>query len=334
MSPRMAARRRRSASSTSARARGWSAEAATATPKIAALLAAAALPEPEPVPRVAFKSAGQLLIAGPADAALALGRAADSAARGDGADHRRAPRAASCRPSATTPSFSGALDARSRAGSAPSTSNGRRTIRSTSTCARAATRASACVRSTRSTGATRSISTRCRDHRQCVIACGAIGAIDFDRRDTDAQRSLRPRARPATRRRCSRCTSRRRATGAPGADPLAQAAAVAEIALADRRIREAQILQLQGVDLRAQPFAPAGLQPVHRRVLGRGDRRRRRSHPRRAAPVRGLRRVHDGVPVGRADLRVPVGARPRHARAHAARDLPRGRRARRMPAAA
>jgi len=52
-------------------AAGWSAEAQAATPKIAALLAAAALPEPEPVPRVAFKSEGQLLIAGPATRRLA-----------------------------------------------------------------------------------------------------------------------------------------------------------------------------------------------------------------------------------------------------------------------
>src|SRR5438552_18165303 len=51
-------------------AAGWSAEGRGATPKIAALLAAAALPEPDPVPRVAFKSEGQLLIIGPADVAL------------------------------------------------------------------------------------------------------------------------------------------------------------------------------------------------------------------------------------------------------------------------
>ena len=49
---------------------GWSVEADKATPKIAALLAAAALPEPEPVPSVSYKSAGQLLIIGPASAAL------------------------------------------------------------------------------------------------------------------------------------------------------------------------------------------------------------------------------------------------------------------------
>ncbi|HUK03789.1 MAG TPA: 4Fe-4S ferredoxin, partial [Burkholderiales bacterium] len=51
-------------------AAGWSAEGAQAGPKIAALVAAAALPEPEPVPEVEYKSAGQLLIIGPANAAL------------------------------------------------------------------------------------------------------------------------------------------------------------------------------------------------------------------------------------------------------------------------
>ncbi len=49
---------------------GWSAEGKEAGPKIAALLAAAALPEPEPVPQVDYKSGGQLLVIGPADAAL------------------------------------------------------------------------------------------------------------------------------------------------------------------------------------------------------------------------------------------------------------------------
>jgi len=49
---------------------GWSSEAKSATPKIAALLAMAALPEPDPVPSVAYQSQGQVLIMGPAEAAL------------------------------------------------------------------------------------------------------------------------------------------------------------------------------------------------------------------------------------------------------------------------
>src|SRR5882672_10994224 len=49
---------------------GWGARAGEALPKIAALVAMAALPEPEPAPAVEFKSGGELLIIGPAEAAL------------------------------------------------------------------------------------------------------------------------------------------------------------------------------------------------------------------------------------------------------------------------
>jgi hypothetical protein len=49
---------------------GWSKEGAKATPKIAALLALADLPEPEPVTAVSYKSGGELLIVGPAEAAI------------------------------------------------------------------------------------------------------------------------------------------------------------------------------------------------------------------------------------------------------------------------
>ena len=49
---------------------GWSREADAATPKIAALLAQAALPDPDPVPVVSYKSAGEVLIVGPAGPAL------------------------------------------------------------------------------------------------------------------------------------------------------------------------------------------------------------------------------------------------------------------------
>src|SRR6266702_8371138 len=50
---------------------GWSKEGAQATPKIAALLALAELPEPEAVPVVNYQSGGQLLVIGPAEAAIA-----------------------------------------------------------------------------------------------------------------------------------------------------------------------------------------------------------------------------------------------------------------------
>lgn len=49
---------------------GWSAQAKNSLPKMAAVLAAAALPDPEPVPIVNYESAGHTLIIGPADQAL------------------------------------------------------------------------------------------------------------------------------------------------------------------------------------------------------------------------------------------------------------------------
>ena len=49
---------------------GWSKEGAKAAPKIAALLALADLPEPEPVTAVSYKAGGELLIVGPAEAAI------------------------------------------------------------------------------------------------------------------------------------------------------------------------------------------------------------------------------------------------------------------------
>src|SRR5678815_1950997 len=69
---------------------------------------------------------------------------------------------------------------------------------------------------------------RCRDHRKCVIACGAVGAIDFDRRDRsrserfdlvldlDDVPNIALHQPP-------------QGYFAPGADPIAQAKAVAEL---------------------------------------------------------------------------------------------------------
>ena len=51
---------------------GWSHEGRQATPKMAALLAAAHLPDPDPVPTVTFNSAGRLLIIGALDQAEAV----------------------------------------------------------------------------------------------------------------------------------------------------------------------------------------------------------------------------------------------------------------------
>ena len=176
---------------------------------------------------------------------------------------------------------------------------------------------------------------RCKAHRACVAACGAVGAIDFERRDTSRAASasiscstLQPRAAR------SGCTSRRRATSrrAP--------------TRSRRRRRWPSSRRMVGEFEKPKFFSYKASICAHSRSEKTGCtqcidvcstdaiRRRRRPRQGRAAPVHGLRRVRDRVPVGRDELRLPVGARPRPAHPDAARHLREGRRARRLPAAA
>ena len=166
---------------------GWSQQARTATPKIAALIAAAALPEPEPVPRVTFTSEGRLLIAGQADAALywaeklkeqlavtvlVTGRAVGNelpAAR----DY---------------PVYSGKLEQVSGWLGAFEAHWCQDNPIDLEIC----TRCNACIKVCPEQAIDWSYQIdleRCRDHRQCVAACGAIGAIDFDRTGAECERS-------------------------------------------------------------------------------------------------------------------------------------------------
>ncbi len=208
---------------------GWSEESRAATPKIAALLAAAALPEPEPVPRVAFKSEGQLLIVGPMAAALAWAERLQQqlavtvlftdSERGSELPLQRA-----------YPIYSGKLAAiRGWLGAFEVDWTQDNPI-DLDLC----TRCNACIKVCPESAIDFSYQIdldRCKDHRKCVVACGAIGAIDFDRRDTTRSERfdlvLDLREQPAF------------AMHQPpqgywhtGADPVAQAAAVTEIALA------------------------------------------------------------------------------------------------------
>ena len=300
-SPRRADGRRRSASSTSARPAAGRPRRREATPKIAALLALAGLPEPDPVPSVSLPVGGAAADRRAGGRRAALGEACSRRSSRSPCSSPAARPVRSCRPSAQLPGVLGRASPGSPAGWAPSTSRGGRQIRSTSTFARAAMRASGPVPRMRSTGATRSISTAARPIAPAWPPAARPG------RSTSRARTSRA-ASASTSCSTSRATPTLRMHQppqgylAPGRRP-GRAGAGGGCPRGDgRRVREAEVLHLQGVDLRAQPVAEDRLQPVHRRLLDRGDPRRRRPRRRRAAPVHGLRRLRDRLSVGGDDV--------------------------------
>jgi ferredoxin len=157
---------------------GWSRDAKNASPKIAALLAAAHLPEPEPVPTVTFKSAGRLLILGQMDEAeQAAALLADTlnvtiftqgAGAVGGAQNRRYPVLGG-----QVHRVDGWL------GAFKLTWQNNNPI-DLDLC----TRCNACVAACpeQAIGLDYQIDlSQCRSHRDCVSACGAVGAINFQR---------------------------------------------------------------------------------------------------------------------------------------------------------
>jgi ferredoxin len=164
---------------------GWSKDARAATPKIAALLAAAALPDPDPVPEVVFRSAGRALVVGRADEAE---RAAAMLADKLDVTLLVTQRGGSLPQKHERPVHAGAVRAmRGWLGAFEVEWESANPI-DLDLC----TRCNACIDACpeQAIGFDYQIDLdRCRDHRDCVRACEAAGAIDFER----APRSERER---------------------------------------------------------------------------------------------------------------------------------------------
>ena len=163
---------------------GWSAE--KSTPKIAALIAMAALPEPEPAPAVEFKSQGQVLIIGPAAAALDWAeRLSDqlevSVLMTSGGGELPLER--------KYPVWSGKVTSLSGWLGAFEVEWRQENPIDLEVC----TRCNACIRACPedAIGFDYQVDlAKCKDHRDCVKACGSIGAIDFSRTEVSRKDSF------------------------------------------------------------------------------------------------------------------------------------------------
>jgi ferredoxin len=154
---------------------GWSRDASKAMPKIAALLAAAHLPDPQPVPVVGYRSGGRLLIIGPLEEAHRAARLLDDAldvtlfAQGGASEQEH-----------RYPVLAGRIDSLKGWLGAFELRWSRDNPIDLDLC----TRCNACIKvcPEDAIGLDYQIDlAKCQSHRECVKACEAVGAIDFER---------------------------------------------------------------------------------------------------------------------------------------------------------